>query len=83
VKLNLTKAVDEDILMQSCSKLQQRVKAAVATLFLVIKVKDHRDPLNEEADIRVEIGRLKEDSETIQGQGGNIHEQDISVDQHG
>ena len=43
-------------------KLQKRVKAGAATL--LIKVKAHRGgPLNEEADIRVEMGRLKEDKE--------------------
>ena len=43
-------------------KLQKRVKADTATL--LIKVKDHRgDPLNEETDIRTEMGRLKEDNE--------------------
>ena len=43
-------------------KLQKRVKSGAATL--LIKVKAHRgDPLNEEADIRAEMGRLKEDKE--------------------
>ncbi len=33
---------------------------------LLIKLKDHRgDPLNEETDIRTEVGRLKEYKETI------------------
>ena len=45
-------------------KLQNRVEAGAATLF--IKVKAHRgDPLNEEADIRAELGRRKEYKETI------------------
>ena len=40
-------------------KLQKRVEAGAATL--LIKVKAHRgDPLNEEADIRAELGRRKE-----------------------
>ena len=43
-------------------KLQKRVKPVSATL--LIKVKTHRgDPLNEETDIRAEMGRLKEDKE--------------------
>ena len=43
-------------------KLQKRVKTDTATL--LIKVKAHRgDPLNEEADIRAEMGRLEEDNE--------------------
>ena len=43
-------------------KLQKRVKAGASTL--LIKVKAHRgDLLNEEADIRAEMGRLKEDKE--------------------
>ena len=38
-------------------KLQKRVEVGVTTL--LIKVKDHRgDPLNEETDIRTELGRL-------------------------
>jgi hypothetical protein len=42
--------------------LQKRVQARAATL--LIKVKDHRgDPLNEEADIRAEMGRRKEQKE--------------------
>ena len=45
-------------------KLQKRVKAGAATL--LIKVKTHRgDPINEEADIRAEIDRLKEESEKV------------------
>ncbi len=45
-------------------KLQKRVEAGVSTL--LIKVKTHRgDPLNEEADIRAELGRRKEYKETI------------------
>ena len=43
-------------------KLQTRVKTDTATL--LIKIKVHRgDPLNEEVDIRAEMGRLKEDNE--------------------
>ena len=43
-------------------KLQQRVKAKAATL--LIKVKAHRGyPLNEEADIRAEMGRMKQEKE--------------------
>ena len=43
-------------------KLQKRVKAKTATL--LIKVKAHRGcPLNEEEDIRVEMGRMKEEQE--------------------
>ena len=45
-------------------KLQKRVLAGAATL--LIKVKAHRgDPLNEEADIRAEMGRRKEEKEKI------------------
>ena len=45
-------------------KLQKRVQAGAATL--LIKVKAHRgDPLNEEADIRAEMGRRKEKNEKI------------------
>ena len=38
----------------------------------LIKVKDHRgDPLNEEADIRVELGRRKEYEELIRNDSSN------------
>ena len=61
-KLSLTRSPDGDVLKDIIIKLQKRVKAGVVTL--LIKVKDHRgDPLNEEADIRAEMGRLKEDNE--------------------
>ena len=63
-KLNLFRTSDTDVLKTITLKLEQRVKARTTTL--LIKVKDHRgDPLNEEADIRAEMGRLKEYKETI------------------
>ena len=63
-KLNLSKSPDADILKAIIIKLQKRVEAGAATL--LIKVKAHRgDPLNEEADIRAELGRRKEYKETI------------------
>jgi hypothetical protein len=63
-KLNLSKSPDADILKTIILKLQKRVEAGAATL--LIKVKAHRgDPLNEEADIRTELGRRKEYKETI------------------
>ena len=53
-----------DVLKTIILKLQKRVEAGATTL--LIKVKAHRgDPLNEEADIRAELGRLKEYKETI------------------
>jgi ribonuclease HI len=61
-KLSLTKTEDEDVLKSIIVKLQQRVKAKAVTL--LIKVKTHRGcPLNEEADIRDEMGRMKQDKE--------------------
>jgi hypothetical protein len=43
-------------------KLQKKFQAGTTTL--LIKVKDHRgDPLNEEADIRTEMGHHKEEKE--------------------
>ncbi len=61
-KLSLVKSVDTDILRSIIVKLQQRVKAEAATL--LIKVKAHRGcPLNEEADIRAEMGRMKQEEE--------------------
>ncbi len=62
--MNLSRSPDEDVLKVIVLKLQKRVEAGATTL--LIKVKDHRgDPLNEEVDIRVELGRLKEYKETI------------------
>ncbi len=61
-KLSLTKTADADVLRAIIVKLQQRVKAKTATL--LIKVKAHRGyPLNEEADIRAEMGRMKQEKE--------------------
>jgi ribonuclease HI len=61
-KLILSRSPDGDILKAIIIKLQRRVKAGAATL--LIKEKAHRgDPLNEETDIRAEMGRLKEDDE--------------------
>jgi ribonuclease HI len=61
-KLNLAKTADADVLKAIIVKLQQGVKAKAATL--LVKVKAHRGcPLNEEADIRVEMGRMKPDKE--------------------
>ena len=61
-KLSLAKTTDADVLKTIIVKLQQRVKAKVATL--LIKVKAHRGfPLNEETDIRAEMGRRKPDKE--------------------
>jgi ribonuclease HI len=61
-KLNLAKTADADVLKAIIVKLQQRVKAKSATL--LVKVKAHRGcPLNEEADIRAEMGRRKSDKE--------------------
>ena len=61
-KLSLSRSPDGDVLKASIIKLQRRMKAGTATL--LIKVKTHRgDPLNEETDIRAEMGRLKEDDE--------------------
>ena len=62
-KLNPSRSPDADVLKTIILKLQKRVEEGATTL--LIKVKDHRgDPLNEEADIRAELGRLKEYKET-------------------
>ncbi len=51
-----------DVLKKIIIKLQKRVIAGAATL--LVKVKAHRgDPLNEEADIRAEMGLHKEQKE--------------------
>jgi hypothetical protein len=62
-KLNLSKSPDEHVLKRIIIiKLQKRVLAGAATL--LIKAKAHRrDPLNEEAHIRAEMGRRKEQKE--------------------
>ena len=61
-KLSLTRSPDGDVRKPIIIKPQKRVKTGALTL--LIKVKVHRgDPLNEEADIRDEMGRLKEDKE--------------------
>ncbi len=61
-KLSLVKTADADILRAIVVKLQQRVKTTAATL--LIKVKSHRGcPLNEKADIRAEMGRMKQEQE--------------------
>jgi ribonuclease HI len=61
-KLSLAKTADADVLKAIIVKLQQRVKARAATL--LIKVKAHRGcPLNEEDDIRAEMGRMKQEQE--------------------
>ncbi len=63
-KLRLVRSPDGDVLKAIIIKLQTRVKTGAVTL--LIKVKAHRgDPLNEEADIRAEIDRLKEESEKV------------------
>ena len=62
--MNLSRSPDADVLKAIVLKLQKRVETGATTL--LIKVKAHRgDPLNEEADIRAELGRLKEYKETI------------------
>ena len=62
--MNLSRLTDEDVLKAIVVKLQKRVETGISTL--LIKVKVHRgDPLNEETDIRTELGRLKEYKETI------------------
>ncbi len=61
-KLSLAKTVDADVLRVIIVKLQQRVKAKATTR--LIKVNTHRGcPLNEEADIRAEMGRMKQEKE--------------------
>jgi hypothetical protein len=63
-KLNLSKSPDVDVLKRTIIKLHLRVQVGEATL--LIKVKGHRgDPLNEETDIRAEMGRYKEQKEVI------------------
>ena len=61
-KLNLHKSPDADVLKEIILMLQKSFESGAATLLL--KIKAHRgDPRNEEADIRVEMGRLKEQND--------------------
>ncbi len=61
-KLNLSKSPDSDVLKKNIIKLQKRVPVGTSTL--IIKVKTHRgDLLNEEADIRADMGHHKEQKE--------------------
>ena len=53
---------------------------------LLINVKDHReDPLNEETDIRAELGRLKEYKETIWNDSSDrtVYEWPVASTKHG
>jgi hypothetical protein len=62
--LNLSRSPDVDVLKDIVLKLQKRVETGATTL--MIKSQTLRgDPLNEEEDIRAELGRLKEYKETI------------------
>jgi ribonuclease HI len=63
-KLNLSKMPDTDVLKRIILKLQKRVQ--VGSVTLLVKVKTQRgDPLNEEADIRSEVGHRKEQKECM------------------
>jgi hypothetical protein len=56
---NLVKTTDTDVLRVIVIKLYQRIQAKTATL--LIKVKTHHGcPLNEESDIRAEMGGLQD-----------------------
>ena len=69
-KLSLAKTADADILKAIVIKLQKRVQAKAGTLLL--KVQAHRGcPLNEEADIRAEMGRMKPEQENTWGEPTN------------
>jgi ribonuclease HI len=58
-KLDHSNSTDADVLENIILKLQKRVQAGATTL--LEKVKTHRgDPLNEDADIRAEMGRRDE-----------------------
>jgi hypothetical protein len=62
VKLNLVKTVDTDILRTIVIKLQKRIQSKSKTLLIKVKV-NRGYPLNEETDIRAEMGRMKEEQE--------------------
>ena len=73
-----------DVLKVIILKLQRRVDAGTTTL--LIKVKSHRgDPLNEEADIRTELVRLKEYKETIWNDSSDrtVYQWSVTSKKHG
>ena len=83
-KLNLYRSPDADVLKTIVLKLQKRVEAGATTL--LIKVKDHRgDPLNEEVDIRAELGRLKEYKVTIWNDSSDrtVYQWPVTSSKHG
>ncbi len=83
-KLNLSRSSDADVLKDIILKIQKRVEAGATTL--LIKVKAHRgDPLNEEADIRAELGRRKEYKETIWNDSSDrtVYEWPVTSTKHG
>jgi hypothetical protein len=60
--LSLVKTPDSDVLRSFVIKLQERVQAKTTTS--LVKLKEYRGcPLNEETDIRDEMGRMKEENE--------------------
>ena len=73
-----------DVLKAIVLKLQKRVEAGATTLLM--KIKAHRgDPLNEEADIRAELGRLKEYKERIWNDSSDrtVYEWPVTSTKHG
>ena len=64
MKINLSQSPDVDVLKKIIIKLEKRVQTGAVTL--LVKVKVHRgDQLNEETDIRVEMGHRKQQKEVI------------------
>jgi hypothetical protein len=61
-KLSLAKTADADILRAIVIQLQKRVKAKAATLLIKVKA-HHGRPLNEAADIKAKVGRMKKEQE--------------------
>ena len=62
MKLNLHKSPDVDVL-EIVLKLQRRVEAAREQRLYFSKSKHTGDHINEEADIRAGMGRLKEQND--------------------
>jgi hypothetical protein len=84
-KLNLSRSSDADVLKDIILKLQKSVEAGATTLVIKVKEPHRGDPLNEEADIRAELGRHKEYKKTIWNDSSDrtVYEWTVASTKHG
>jgi hypothetical protein len=97
VTLHLTKGPDTDVLKEIVIKLQKRVLEGAETPRILIKVRLRGDPLNEETDIRGELGVSKNRrrpyddlpyrtsipmDRRVQDYGRGKHHQEVGMDKH-